>query len=134
MGAVGPTQFFVFLNGRLRTFNKITGAADGVVNVDSDVFFASVMTPPIAPLNINFTSDPQIRYDRLSGRWILIMIDVPSANAIGDTANRILIAVSDAASAGTISPGTVWTFYFVQQNTVGGIPSTGEVRLPFIGS
>jgi len=126
MGAVGPTQFFVFLNGRLRTFNKTTGVADGVVNVDSDVFFASVMTPPIPPLNINFTSDPQIRYDRLSGRWILIMIDVPSANAIGDSANRILIAVSDAASTGTISAGTVWTFYFVQQNTVGGIPSTGE--------
>lgn len=126
MGAIGPTQFVVFLNGRLRTFNKTTGAADGVINVDTDVFFASVMTPPIAPLNINFTTDPQIRYDRLSGRWILIMVDVPSANAIGDTPNRILIAVSDAASAGVLSAGTVWTFYFVQQDTVGGIPSTGD--------
>lgn len=126
MGAIGPAQFFVFLNGRLRTFNKTTGVADGVINVDSDVFFASVMTPPIAPLNINFTSDPQVRYDRLSGRWILIIIDVPSANDIGDTANRILVAVSDAASAGVISASTVWTFYFAQQDTVGGIPSTGE--------
>jgi hypothetical protein len=125
-GAIGPTQFFVFLNGRLRTFNKTSGAADGVVNVDSDVFFASVMTPPPPPLAINFTSDPQVRYDRLSGRWILIIIDVPSANSIGDTANRILIAVSDAASAGVISGSTVWTFYFVQQNTVGPIASTGE--------
>src|SRR5689334_4334681 len=39
MGAVGPTQVVVFLNGRLRTFNKTTGIADGVINADSDVFF-----------------------------------------------------------------------------------------------
>src|SRR5581483_2980138 len=32
---------------------------------------------------------------------------------------------SDAASAGVITPSTVWTFYYVQQNTVGGA-STGE--------
>ena len=125
-GAIGPTQFFVFLNGRLRTFNKTTGVADGVLNVDSDVFFSSVMTPAPPPLAINFTSDPQVRYDRLSGRWILIIIDVPSASAIGDTANRLLIAVSDAASAGVVSASTVWTFYFVQQDTVGPIASTGE--------
>jgi hypothetical protein len=125
MGAVGPTQFFLFVNGRLRTFNKATGVADGVVNADPDVFFASVMTPPPPPLNINFTSDPQIRYDRLTARWIMIIIDVPSANVIGDRPNRILIAISDAASAGVVSAGTVWTFYFVQQDTVGG-PSTGE--------
>ncbi|HEX8737187.1 MAG TPA: carboxypeptidase-like regulatory domain-containing protein [Pyrinomonadaceae bacterium] len=126
-GTVGPTQYIAFMNGRLRSFNKTTGAADGVLNVDSDVFFASVMTPVSGgSLNANFTSDPQIRFDRLSNRWILIMIDVPSLNAIGDTANRILIAVSDAASNGTISGSTVWTFYFVQQDTVGGIPSTAQ--------
>lgn len=128
MGAVGPSQVVVFLNGRLRTFNKTTGAADGVINVDSDVFFASVMTTP-PPGGINFTSDPQVRYDRLTSRWILIIIDIPSSSPaaanIGDIPNRILIAVSDAASNGVISGGTVWTFYFVQQDTVGG-PSTDE--------
>ncbi|MDX6712178.1 MAG: hypothetical protein QOH96_3194, partial [Blastocatellia bacterium] len=126
MGAIGPTQYVVFVNGRLRTFNKTTGVADGVINADPDAFFSSVMTP-MPPPGLNFTSDPQVRYDRLSGRWIMMIIDVPSSSSstIGDTPNRILIAVSDAASAGTISAGTVWTFYFVQQNTVGG-PSTGE--------
>ena len=63
MGAVGPTQFFVFLNGRLRTFNKTTGTADGVINVDPDVFFASVLTTPGAN-EVVFTSDPNVRYDR----------------------------------------------------------------------
>ena len=73
MGAVGPSQFFLFVNGRLRTFNKTTGVADGVINADPDVFFSSVMTPVSPPVVLNFTSDPQVRYDRLSGRWFLFL-------------------------------------------------------------
>lgn len=120
MGAVGPTQFVVFVNGRLRTFNKTTGVADGVINADPDVFFASVLTPVSGgSLNINFTSDPMVRYDRLTGRWFLTIIDIPSLDAVGDQPNRYLIAVSDAASNGVISGSTVWTFYFVQQDTIG---------------
>ncbi|HEX9368763.1 MAG TPA: hypothetical protein VF921_19175, partial [Vicinamibacterales bacterium] len=113
MGAVGPTQFVVFVNGRLRTFNKTTGVADAVINIDPDVFFATVMTPPPGGSGINFTTDPQVRYDRLSGRWILSIIDVPSTSpaSAGDVPNRLLIAVSDNASAGVITGGTVWTFY-----------------------
>jgi hypothetical protein len=115
VGAVGPTQFFVFLNGRLRTFNKTTGVADGVVNADSDVFFNSVMTPAGAG-EVSFTSDPQVRYDRLSGRWFLVIIDVTLNATTGaiTKANRILIAVSDAASNGNVTPSTVWTFYQFQ--------------------
>jgi hypothetical protein len=41
-GAVGPTQFLVGVNGRLRTFDKTTGTSDGGLNADTDVFFASV--------------------------------------------------------------------------------------------
>ena len=47
MGTVGPTQFIVFVNGRIRSFTK-AGAADGVLNADPDVFFASVLTPVIS--------------------------------------------------------------------------------------
>ncbi|HEY6045456.1 MAG TPA: hypothetical protein VIU65_02570, partial [Pyrinomonadaceae bacterium] len=134
MGTVGPTQFVVFVNGRIRTFNKTTGVADGVINADPDVFFASVMTPVSGgTLNINFTSDPMVRYDRLTGRWFMTIIDVPSLNAIGDIPNRYLIAVSDAASAGVISGSTVWTFYFVQQNTVGGGDSLEFLDYPSLG-
>ncbi|MFL6257423.1 MAG: lamin tail domain-containing protein [Pyrinomonadaceae bacterium] len=134
MGAVGPTQFVVFVNGRLRTFNKTTGAADGVINADPDVFFASVMTPVSGgSLNVNFTSDPMVRYDRATGRWFLTIIDVPSLNAIGDLPNRYLIAVSDAASSNAITAGTVWTFYFVQQNTVGGGDSNEFFDYPSLG-
>jgi hypothetical protein len=110
--AVGPTQVFVFLNGRLRTFNKTTGVADGFVNADSDVFFASVTTPPLAG-EVVITTDPNVRFDRLSNRWILNMIDAPLNAATGATTrvNRIMFAISDAASNGNITGSTVWTFY-----------------------
>src|SRR6266478_9339074 len=39
MGAAGPAQFIVAVNGRVRSFNKTTGVADGVIDVDTDVFF-----------------------------------------------------------------------------------------------
>jgi hypothetical protein len=107
-GDVGPTQYFVFVNGRIRTFNKTTGIADGVINMDPDVFFNSVMTPPTSG---NFTTDPQVRFDRLSSRWFLCMIDVPGGGTI---ANRVMIAVSDAASNGVISGTTTWTLYQFQ--------------------
>jgi hypothetical protein len=114
MGAVGPTQFVVFLNGRLRTFNKTTGVADGAINADSDVFFASVLTPPAAG-EVVFTSDPQVRYDRLTSRWFVNIIDVVLNAATGAITrpNRVLIAVS-AAGNETITGATVWTFYQFQ--------------------
>lgn len=108
MGAVGPTQYILFVNGRLRSFNKTTGVADGVLNADPDVFFSSVMTSVGGSVTQVFTSDPRIRYDRLSARWILVIIDVP-IDAGGNTpvANRILIAYSNSS---TITGGTTWTF------------------------
>src|SRR5690349_13749154 len=126
MGAAGPSQFVIFVNGKIRTFNKATGVADGVMDADPDVFFSTVMTPTTGN-QVNFTSDPQLRYDRLTQRWFLQMIDIPSSDAahIGDKPNRVLIAVSDAASNGVISNSTTWMFFSIQQNTVGG-PDTGE--------
>ena len=118
MGAVGPSQFLVFLNGRIRTFGKASGAADGVLNVDSDVFFASVLTPP-GTGEVSFTSDPNVRFDRLSGRWFLTIIDVTLNATTGATTkpNRVLIAVSDAASSSALTGATVWTFYQFQADT-----------------
>ncbi len=140
MGTAGPTQYFAFENGRLRTFNKTTGVADGVVNADPDVFFASVMTPVSPPVLFNFTSDPNVRYDRFSARWFLTIIDVPCTNATCTTtaSNRLLIAVSDAASMGTISGSTVWTFYQFQGDSSGlnflDYPSLGiDVNALYIG-
>src|SRR6266545_2280034 len=129
MGAVGPAQFVTFVNGRLRSFTK-AGVADGVLNADPDVFFASVMTPVAGSVVLNFTSDPQVRYDRFTARWFLSIIDVPCTNATCTTTapNRWLLAVSDAASAGTISGTTVWTFFQFQAD-----PGTNFCDYPSLG-
>jgi hypothetical protein len=117
MGAVGPSQFVTFVNGRIRSFTK-AGVADGVLNADPDVFFSSVMTPVGGAVLLNFTSDPNVRYDRLTGRWIMTIIDVPCTNATCTTTagNRILFAVSDAASSSALTGGTVWTFFQFQND------------------
>ncbi len=129
MGTVGPTQFVVFVNGRMRTFTK-TGTADGVINANPDVFFASVMTPVGGSVVQNFTSDPQIRYDRFTSRWFMSIIDVPCTNSTcsATAANRWLLAVSDAASNGTISASTTWTFFQFQAD-----PGTAFCDYPSLG-
>ncbi|HXJ64308.1 MAG TPA: DUF11 domain-containing protein, partial [Actinomycetota bacterium] len=124
MGAVGPTQFVVDLNGRIRSFNKTTGLADGVLNVDPDVFWASVMTPT----GCNFTSDPRIRYDRLSGRWFFVMIDVP--NCDGSASNRVMIA---ATNTSTITGGTVITKFQFDNSAVAPASAGSFADYPTLG-
>ena len=128
-GAVGPTQFIVCVNGRLRSFTK-AGAADGVLNLDTDVFFAPVMTPVGGTVAANITNHPQIRYDRLSGRWFITMIDTPTTSGGAMVPNRVLVAVSNTS---TITGGTVWSQYFFQQNTVGGGDTMEFLDSPSLG-
>lgn len=128
MGAAGPSQFIVAVNGRIRSFNKVSGLADGVLNINTDPFFASVMTPPVTN---NFTSDPRIRYDRLSGRWFIVMIDVPGQT--GALPNRVLVAVS---SSSVVTLSTVWTFFFFQADSTqfGDYPTLGiDANALYIG-
>lgn len=120
MGAAGPTQYVVMVNNRIVSFNKTTGAADGVLNTTTNIFFASVR-------NGSTTSDPRIRYDRLSGRWFLLLINV-------STPNRILLAVSDAASHGVITAATVWTYFSINISTITPtISSTCLMDYPTLG-
>ncbi|MFI5294611.1 MAG: Ig domain-containing protein [Thermodesulfovibrionales bacterium] len=117
MGAVGPTQYIVALNGRIRSFTK-AGVLDHMLDVDTDAFFTSVMTQPVSS---NFTSDIRIRYDRLSGRWFITMIDVPGLSATQP--NRIMIAVS---SGDTIIGTSSFTFFQFQQDLPPPNADTGK--------
>ena len=110
MGAAGPKQFVVAVNGRVRTFDKDKGVPDNVLDSSTNAFFEPAMTPPASN---NFASDPHIRYDRLSGRWFIVMIDVPGLN--GATPNRVMIAVS---SGPVISATTTFAYYYFQHDTV----------------
>jgi PKD-like domain len=97
MGAVGPTQFISIVNCNVVSYNKSSGAPDGVLNTTPNNFFNSVRS--------SGTSDPHIRYDRTSQRWFLFIIDLTFPN------NRLLVAVSNTA---TITGATTWRFFFVQ--------------------
>ncbi|MBK9964142.1 MAG: hypothetical protein IPP07_04275 [Holophagales bacterium] len=120
MGAVGPTQYIVAVNGRIVSFSKTTGLADGVLNATTNTFFNSVR-------NGAGTSDPRIRYDRLTQRWIVVIINVSFPN-------RILVAVSNAASAGVVSGSTVWTYFFLAIDTAPpAISNTCLMDYPTLG-
>src|SRR6185295_16076733 len=80
-GDVSPTQVLTAANGRIKVFSK-TGTLGGL-NESTDAFFATVRSAG--------TSDPHVRYDRLSGRWFVTAIDVASVN-------KVLIAVSKGST------------------------------------
>lgn len=84
MGAVGPTQFGITLNGTVRFFLKSTGSVVGQLNTDLDNFFGQPA---------GTTTDPRIRYDRHSKRWYIICIS--KTETIN---NRIFIAVSSGST------------------------------------
>ncbi|MEW6127725.1 MAG: BACON domain-containing carbohydrate-binding protein [Acidobacteriota bacterium] len=100
MGAAGPTQFLLAVNGRIRVFDK-TGVI-GTLNTTLNTFFNSVR-------GTASTNYPRVRFDRLSNRWFV------TASTAAVTPNSILIAVSNNA---TINGATIWTFFAFQQNLV----------------
>ena len=105
-GAVGPTQILVNLNGRVKVFDKQGNL--GALNTTGDNFFQSVLGTTIAV-------DPEVCYDRTSGRFFLTAINEESPN-------RILIAVS---SGSTITDQSSFTFFYFVQDQVAPPGDTG---------
>jgi hypothetical protein len=98
MGSVSPTQILVDVNGRIKIFDK-SGNLGGL-NVADDVFWS--------PVGNGFEpTDPQVEYDRLSGRWIISAVNVENSN------NRVMVAVSNSS---TITDSSSFTFYFFNHN------------------
>jgi hypothetical protein len=93
MGDVGPTQILAATNGRIKVFDK--SGVLGALNVSDTTFWAS-QAPTTG------VSDPEIRYDRLSGRWFVLAVDLQATN------NKILVAVS---SGPTITGVASFTFF-----------------------
>jgi hypothetical protein len=111
-------QLMVAVNGRLKVFNvpTVTGTpattiqttsnnslANPVVNVDIDAFFTN------SSLGITDFSDPHVRFDRLTGRWFIVIIDITNADN-----NYLCVAVSNGA---TITSMSNFTIFYLQSST-----------------
>lgn len=105
MGAVGPTQFIIHCNGAIRSFDKKTGIADGVLDLQPNTFFSALLA------DTSGTIDPRIRYDRTTDRWFLTTGTFQKENF----PNKFLIAVSDS---GIITTKTVWSFFQFQPSVI----------------
>jgi hypothetical protein len=95
MGAVGPSQVLVFVNGRIKVFDK--QGNPGGLNVSDAAFWAPVR-------NGREPTDPGVEFDRLSQRWIVSGINTE------DTNNRIMLAVSDGPTINSASDFTFFAF------------------------
>ncbi len=107
MGAVGPTQVLFCENNRIKVFDR--NGVLGPLNTSTNVFFNSVR-------NGSGTSDPQVRFDPISGRYFVTILNLQQPN-------RILLAVS---SGPTITGTSSFTFYQFQQDLVAPAGNTGQ--------
>jgi hypothetical protein len=106
-GDVGPTQILVATDGRIRLFDR-SGALQAL-DTDLDTFFDDVRSNQAV-------SEPQVRFDRLSGRFFVVA-------ATSGLPNRVVIAVS---SSDTLTDASSFTFFFFQQDTVSPAGQTGQ--------
>ena len=97
IGAVGPTQILIVVNGRVRVLSRSGEIGD--LDIPLDLFFS--------PANHGLhTWDPQVKYDRLSGRFFITAL----TNGLP---NYIVIAVS---SGSTITDRSSFTFFSFRQD------------------
>ena len=107
MGAVGPSQILVDVNGRIKVFDK--NGNIGGLNLTDSQFWAPVR-------NGAEPTDPGVEYDRLSQRWIVSAINIENTN------NRIMLAVSDGP---TITDASSFTYFFFNEASP---PPSGPAR------
>ena len=105
-GDVGPTQVITVINTRLKVFNKplVTVAAVTTSTGASTIPLANTLTFDLSNLFGVSISDTHIRYDRLSGRWFLVAIDLTATN------NKCYLAVSNGSAISNISNFAVYSF------------------------
>ena len=113
-GALGPTNYVEFINGRYSVFDKTTAAR---VQTFTDLTFwsragISVPSPRWA------VTDPRLVYDPLSQRWFAVQVDFDTRNLINS--NHFLLAVS-----GTIDPTGPWQGFAITSD-----PTASSTAVP----
>ena len=114
-GAVGATQYFLVASGIVKTFNKATGALDGILDTSLDNFFVSVLPSG------TYVGDIRVFYDTTAQRFFVL-------GRSSDTATeRMLIAVS---SSSTITSQSSFNFFYI---TTATFASGLELDYPTLG-
>ena len=101
VGDVSTTQVVVATNANFTVYDK-TGVV-GALNQSMDSFFS----PARSGTSI-FTSDPRVRFDRLSGRWFFVAVDIPSGSFVN---NRCMIVVSNNS---VLDGSSTYKYYWFQ--------------------
>lgn len=111
-GDVGPSQVVALMNAGIKVFEKrsVTDAPlvtpKGISNTPAPAILFITLDKFFAPLirTGSFTSDPHVRFDRLTKHWFVVAIEVnPSLSN-----NYVLIAVSDGER---ITDASSFTYY-----------------------
>ncbi|MDQ6610053.1 MAG: T9SS type A sorting domain-containing protein, partial [Bacteroidota bacterium] len=117
---VGFTQVIATANTRLKVFDKpsVTGTPSttltgsdistlpAMLDLELNSFFAN------SSLGITGISDPHVRFDRFTGRWFIVAIDIDH-----NTNNYCCIAVSDGEH---LSSNTNFKIYYFNVSQTGG--------------
>jgi len=92
-GWVGPQQYVLMTYNIIRSFNKNTGIADGVLNIDAASFFGVS------------ANDVRIDYDRFSQRWFM------SCEGINESTGQIATIILAVSNSSVLTNNTVWSLY-----------------------
>lgn len=107
-GWVGPEQYILMSYGAVRSFNKVTGLRDNILNIDASAFFNDGAV------------DVRIAYDRFAQRWIT------SCEAIDVDGNVTDVVICISADA-VITPYTRWYKYSIPVSVVNPGNPTGTI-------
>jgi hypothetical protein len=124
-GDVGPSQVVALMNAGIKVFEKksVTDAPlvtpKGISNVPAPATLFITLDQFFAPLirKGSYTSDPHVRFDRLTKRWFVVAIEVNSTLSN----NYVLIAVSDGER---ISDASSFTYYRFPSALIAFNPAT----------
>jgi hypothetical protein len=96
-GAVGPSHFVEFLNGRYAVFDKTNGKM--LQSLSSVEFWKAAGISIASTLDV---TDPRMIFDTDSQRWFALMVDV-NISARRQHGNRFLLGISEGSD-----PTAVW--------------------------
>ncbi len=124
-GALGEAQGLLVMDSRIRSFCKITGAVDQVLDISVDQFFSAVNNG-YPTLNVSTLFDPNPQVPGSAGNWYILANTQTTDSAV----SRLILAVG----ADPITLDSTWTFIVIDNasNPLFNTPKP-YFNAPFLG-